>query len=677
MHSCSLETDWCLHRTRDAATQQSHKKAAMLSGSRSTAASAPTEDNKSTQATNRQSEGSSRMWYMLLSKEERNQRLAEAHKAWDMFWFVHGISFNLINSELFRAAVKATKDCPEYQPCDRRTLATSHLNARNVDANGFKETRIRMGLRYGFLFTTDGWRNSKRRSYHNFILVTVAGPIYLGLKDCTGEAGNSQAIHDEIVEAFKGMDEDVSNRIVIGCTDTPSSNVAAWKLLEQTFPRQVWMGCMNHELGLMFKEWNKKVASISDIYMRCKRLTIWVRNHGDILVMFGAAVKAQWPDSKRVWNIQLYMPGDTRMATMYKLIHRAVKLKPVLRAMFASPTYVTAAQKAIANYNAGAKAERRIPTGPDGLFIDAVQTDILDSTFWGNCDAFLQAAKTSMYLLRLVDTCSPCIGKVYYSSALIGKQLAELSATSNMAKAMLPIFKSRWARWHKPIHTLAYGLDPSYQSHVMTTAEKREVKEMFKRLRPDQSATLIVQFNAYKRDPSSFDKEGWSAVDMHHAYDWWDTFGDVYPELKGVAVDVLSKCASASACEFNWSMVSRVERKGRASLQVASTDKSVNIAAAYQLKKSVLGAGVCRKLPTLDDVIEGLKLVEDMEDEAPLSAVVDCEGQMHNGLGVPGGVATECSDDDEEPLDDATLKRLEEAQAVLYADWDDRDALLK
>ena len=167
-----------------------------------------------------------------------------------------------------------------------------------------------------------------------------------------------------------------------------------------------------------------------------------------------------------------------------------------------------------------------------------------------------------------------------------------------MAKAMLPIFKSRWARWHKPIHTLAYGLDPSYQSHVMTTAEKREVKEMFKRLRPDQSATLIVQFNAYKRDPSSFDKEGWSAVDMHHAYDWWDTFGDVYPELKGVAVDVLSKCASASACEFNWSMVSRVGRKGRASLQVASTDKSVNIAAAYQLKKSVLGVGVHLIYPT-------------------------------------------------------------------------------
>ena len=65
--------------------------------------------------------------YSMLPKDVRDKRLAEANKAWDLLWFVHGLSFNLINSPLFRAAILATKRCPAYKPCHRVTLATTHL----------------------------------------------------------------------------------------------------------------------------------------------------------------------------------------------------------------------------------------------------------------------------------------------------------------------------------------------------------------------------------------------------------------------------------------------------------------------------------------------------------------------------------------------------------------------
>ena len=61
---------------------------------------------------------------------------------------------------------------------------------------------------------------------------------------------------------------------------------------------------MNHELGLMFKEWVKKVPAINRLYNNTKRLTIWVRNHGDILVLFESLVKMQYPNDKRIWSIQ-------------------------------------------------------------------------------------------------------------------------------------------------------------------------------------------------------------------------------------------------------------------------------------------------------------------------------------------------------------------------------------
>jgi hypothetical protein len=165
--------------------------------------------------------------YSILSKEIRDNRVAEANKAWDLLWFVHGLSFNLINSPLFRAAILATKRCPAYKPCHRHTLATTHLDSANEDANMFKDSRLKSGKLFGFLVTSDGWRNHNRRQYHNFILVAATGPIYLGLKDVSGEAGNAQAIHDEFVDLFDTLDNDIVLRIVIGCTDTPSANVSA------------------------------------------------------------------------------------------------------------------------------------------------------------------------------------------------------------------------------------------------------------------------------------------------------------------------------------------------------------------------------------------------------------------------------------------------------------------
>jgi hypothetical protein len=145
------------------------------------------------------------MWWHMLSRPGQLKAVAAAGKAVDLLWFVHGLAFNLIGSRLFCDAVEKIKAAPAYKPCHRTTLSTSHLSARNAEANEFKIRRLEHGKQYGFLVTSDGWRNKKRRSYHNFILVAANGPIFLSLKDVTGQAGTAKAVKSYQRRVLRGL----------------------------------------------------------------------------------------------------------------------------------------------------------------------------------------------------------------------------------------------------------------------------------------------------------------------------------------------------------------------------------------------------------------------------------------------------------------------------------------
>ena len=172
---------------------------------------------------------------------------------------------------------------------------------------------------------------------------------------------------------FSTLDPAVVERIVVGCTDTPSSNVAAWKKLEATFPQQIWMGCMAHEISLLFKDFVKKVPEISSLYRKLKRVTIWIKNHGDILLIYQAKVALNWPNDKRHHTILPCMPGDTRMATTFKLVHRTLLLKDVLEAFVTEASCEQCAQSAISGWNSKQKSEGRIPADADGVSISWTQ----------------------------------------------------------------------------------------------------------------------------------------------------------------------------------------------------------------------------------------------------------------------------------------------------------------
>ena len=128
--------------------------------------------------------------------------------------------------------------------------------------------------------------------------------------------------------------------------------------------------------------------------------------------------------------------------------------------------------------------------------------------------------------------CAAGLGKIFYTCALINKQLKYLAQSSALVKKMHSFFTARWPRWHKTVHVLAYALDTSYQSHTLSHFEYQQCSTVLKRIRPDTWTQAVVELKEFKRNTELFDATVWSVVDNCHGYLWWDAFGAELPVLQ-------------------------------------------------------------------------------------------------------------------------------------------------
>ena len=221
----------------------------------------------------------------------------------------------------------------------------------NVQANKFKEERLQEGCRTGFVHISDGWRSGNKKSYHNHILLSALGPVYLRLVDKTGESGTGEGVADEIVKVQEALSADTRAAITMGITDTPSANRKAWRLLEALIPGQLWMGCMCHEVSLFFKECLGKVQYMRQLAVQGLQVVKWFNNHSEILKLFREGVQSEVQHGSSLTTRQLaigfYMPGDTRMASAFRMLFRITVLRKVLVAVGNSAEYQASSQKAL------------------------------------------------------------------------------------------------------------------------------------------------------------------------------------------------------------------------------------------------------------------------------------------------------------------------------------------
>lgn len=545
-------------------------------------------------------------WAMLPAEKKAAKR-EEVQSAWDLAFIVCGIPFCAADNPAFRNAVRVTRDCLDFKLACTKTLSTTRLDKQNGIANEFKAKRMRAGMKFGFLITSDGWRSAAKRNYHNYIIISVEGPIYLQLDEVTGQGGTGEDVKDGFKRIFDHLGEDVVKRVLIGVTDTPSANQKAWRLLEAAYPHQFWLGCGAHEISLLFKEWVKKVPQILILFKEGLRVVKWVNNHAEILKLFRRLVKDHFTD-KRKHDLSLYMPGETRMMTVFKMLLRILVLWDPLASLCSSADYDTASQKALKAWSDRQEPDNKL-TIVNGRYIDRVKHSFTSQDFKMKINGFITATKSVVYLKSLVDGQTPVLGKFYYCCALVDKHLRVLQEENQVPYVddMRKIFSKRWKRWHRPIHTFAYALDPCYQQHELTREERKDCVQVLKKMGGGDWPKVKVEFDRWRdAGDSIFPSEVWEAADAYHAYQWWSSFGDDFTFLQPIAMDVLSKAISASACEFNWSDVGHVVNKRSQRLTDDKIDKKVNVRAMNKLNKNINGKVLLGGIPKLDDYLDSL-----------------------------------------------------------------------
>ncbi|KAL1526985.1 hypothetical protein AB1Y20_015674 [Prymnesium parvum] len=404
----------------------------------------PTSDGKSS---------SSETPYHFLSAAEKVKRRNECQTAWDRAFVMCGIPHVAADNPVFKDAIAKTRSCPDFQLACAKTMRTTHLDKLNTDSNKFKDKRLKAGMQLGFLITSDGWRSVAKRQYHNYLLISVEGPIFVSLVEVTGESGTGVHIHEGFETQFEKLGSQVTNNILLGVTDTPSSNRKAWRLLEAQHPKQFWVGCATHEVSLLFKEWVKTVPEILKLFNEGHRMVKFVNNHLEILALFRKLVPSHFRD-KRKHCISLYMPGDTRMLTVFKMLYRISIVWPVLVDLVGRPSYDTAAQKALKQWSDRQPPEKKL-VAVDGHYPDKVKHLIQSTGMLDKIQTFIACTKSVVYLKSLVDGQSPVLGKFYYSCALVDKHLRVLKEAGQVPyiDKMRSIFMKRWRP--KP-HTMRY-----------------------------------------------------------------------------------------------------------------------------------------------------------------------------------------------------------------------------
>ena len=458
------------------------------------------------------------MHWAQLSSAEKAERLAKCHELWALFWFCNNIPFHVIASPHFKKAIEQTKKTPNYTPPHRTTLSGTHLNNLSLQADTWKKSMLDMYSDYGFAITGDGYKSHKNNKYNNFILVTAAGPVYLGLRDVTGESGSGEATAEEFSEVLGSLSEAHRNSVILGITDTPSANRKMWKIMMRDQPRQFWIGCMSHEISLLMGD-IARFSFSKRIRIACMKLVKWVMNHSHIFKVFADKVSAHYeakmeeattPAQRRACANRkccvLYRPGDTRMLSIFKLFFRIFMLMEPLIAMFNDADYKKAAQKAMVAYNATTKQRQKKFKKRDrgsGL-VDPLASLFgnEDCPIWKEMELWLKANVTIVYFHRIVDTHEPSLHLVYFCSCLVDKHLRMLTELDPEATWLAEIkekFMTRWYRWHRAIHTAAYHSNPMYQEHKMNMDEESDCKITFKRIWPDEADDIMHGLKKFKR----------------------------------------------------------------------------------------------------------------------------------------------------------------------------------
>ena len=203
-----------------------------------------------------------------------------------------------------------------------------------------------------------------------------------------------------------------------------------------------------------------------------------------------------------------------------------------------------------------------------------------DGNFWDSLRFISAVLGPCFALMRRTDSAAPVMGKFYKLMSELGGQLEDLFADDKpWSKAPWAEHKDeiseahtrRWEYMHCEYHSAGYALDPNFLSEDVNGINNGEVFQgltavVERHFYEDEAsqAAALQQYSNFRKQRGVFAAASLKvAARTVAAHEWWEMVAGGASELRKIAMRVLSKTSSASACERNWSAFAAVQTPKR------------------------------------------------------------------------------------------------------------------
>lgn len=279
----------------------------------------------------------------------------------------------------------------------------------------------------------------------------------------------------------------------------------------------------------------------------------------------------------------------------------------------------------------------------DNGFADS--DDESDGNFWDSLRFITAVLGPCFKLMRLTDSSAPLMGKVYKHMSELGGQLEDLFADNKpWSKAPWNEYKDeisdahgqRWEYLHCDYHAAGYALDPNFIAEDVNGVNNGEVFQGLTAVierhyydDEESQAAVLQQYSDFRKQRGVFSAGSLKiAAKTVPAHEWWEMVAGGATELRKIAMRVLSKTSSASACERNWSAFAAVQTPKRNRLSSRTLNDLVYLRVNLRLQQKRIDTNYQEKVAEwikAEAVADDIDVVDDdiaEEDAAVLADVV-------------------------------------------------------
>ena len=338
------------------------------------------------------------------------------------------------------------------------------------------------------------------------------------------------------------------NKFSAVITDTASVMKAAWRIIEESYPNIVCLGCNSHVMNLLISD-ILKIDQIKSVVENAKKLVNYFKGHIQAAAKLKRIQKENY--SK---EIALVLPALTRWGTHLACFQSLQNSK-------------TALEQALMDVKIRQNMDLTL------------RAHILSDDFWEDLNIITKIMEPMVSALKLFESDTSILSTVYSYFKKVMDQINQIDC--NFSDKLQELITNRWEYTYHPIMMTAYMLDPQFleeskNNGIESTGYAEFTTFINKKFNQEEAVELFAELVNFRNKNSPYDNEIiWKSANILNSSLWWQSWST--SKLQQLAIKVLSIPTSSAAAERNFSTFGFIHNKIRNRLKNDRVKKLVYI----------------------------------------------------------------------------------------------------